>query len=111
MGAPASPSPGEVRSALRVVSAVALLDFLLLVPLVIAALDHAEGTVDVLGPLHGAGFVVLIGLVVRGSVKGLWGWWFPVIAVITGGPPGCLAGDVYIRRQLARARLEEGASR
>ncbi|MDQ4048979.1 MAG: hypothetical protein M3131_06320 [Actinomycetota bacterium] len=92
-------------------SAVALLDFLLLVPLVIAALDHAEGTIDVLGPLHGAGFVVLIGLVVRGSVKGLWGWWFPVIAVITGGPPGCLAGDVYIRRQLARARLEEGASR
>jgi hypothetical protein len=41
---------------------------------------------------------------VRGAVKGLWGWWFPVIAVVTGGPPGCLAGDLYIRRRLARAR-------
>lgn len=96
--------PEEIRSALRVVGIVALLDFVLLVPLVIAALEHAEGTVDVLGPLHGVGFVVLIGLVVRGVVKGLWGWWFPVLAVVTAGPPGCLAGDLYIRRRLARAR-------
>ena len=93
-----------VTSALRVVGIVAVVDFLLLVPLVIAALSHAEGTVDVLGPLHGAGFVLLVGLVVRGAVKGLWGWWFPAIAVVTGGPPGCLAGDLYIRRQLSRAR-------
>ena len=96
--------PDQTRSALRVVGIVALLDFLLLVPLVIAAFEHAEGTVDVLGPLHGAGFVLLVGLVVRGTVKGLWGWWFPVIAVVTGGPPGCLAADLYIRRQLSRAR-------
>lgn len=94
----------EIRSALRVVGVVAVLDFLLLVPLVIAALEHAEGTVDVLGPLHGVGFVILIGLVVRGVVKGLWGWWFPIIAVVTGGPPGCLAADLYIRRRFARAR-------
>lgn len=97
-------NPDDVRRALRVVGVVALLDFLLLVPLVIAALDHAESTVDVLGPLHGAGFVILVALVVRGAVKGLWGWWFPVVAVVTGGPPGCLAGDLYIRRQLTRAR-------
>ena len=94
----------EILSALRVVGIVALLDFLLLVPLVIAAFEHAEGTIDILGPLLGAGFVLLVALVVRGAVKGLWGWWFPVIAVVTGGPPGCLAGDLYIRRQLARAR-------
>lgn len=105
MPAAAPANEAEVRSALRVVAIVAAVDFLLLVPLVIAALDHAEGTVDVLGPLHGAGFVLLVGLVVRGAMKGLWGWWFPVIAVITGGPPGCLAGDLYIRRQLSRARV------
>jgi hypothetical protein len=104
MAPPTAADPDEVRSALRVVGIVAVLDFLLLVPLVIAALEHAEGTIDVLGPLHGAGFVLLVGLVVRGAVKGLWGWWFPVIAVVTGGPPGCLAGDLYIRRRLARAR-------
>ena len=95
--------PAEIRSALRLVGIVALLDFLLLVPLVIAAIEHAEGTIDVLGPLHGAGFVLLVGLVVRGSIKNFWGWWFPVVAVVTGGPPGCLAGDLYIRRRLARA--------
>ena len=100
---PARPD-SEVLSALRVVAIVAVIDFLLLVPLVIAALQHAESTVDVLGPLHGAGFVILVGLVVRGAAKGLWGWWFPVLTVVTGGPPGCLAGDIYIRRTLARAR-------
>ncbi len=96
--------PEDVRRALRTVGIVAVLDFLLLVPLVIAALDHAESTVDVLGPLHGAGFVILLALVVRGAVRGLWGWWFPVIAVVTGGPPGCLAADIYIRRKLPPAR-------
>ena len=70
----ARPDEREVLPALRVVSIVALLDFLLLVPLVIAAFEHAEGTIDILGPLHGAGFVLLVGLVVRGAIKGLWGW-------------------------------------
>lgn len=97
-------SDAEVLSALRTVAIVAAVDFVLLVPLVIAALQHAEGTVDVLGPLHGVGFVILMGLVVRGAVTGLWGWWFPALALVTGGPPGCLAGDLYIRRGLTRAR-------
>lgn len=96
--------PREILAALRVVGIVALIDFLLLIPLVIAAFQHAEGAIDILGPLHGVGFVILVGLVVRGAIKGFWGWWFPVIAVVTGGPPGCLAGDLYIRRQLSHAR-------
>ncbi len=95
-------SAGAVRRALNVVSAVALLDAVLLVPLVIAALSHAEGTVDILGPLHGAGFVILVGLVVRGTMRKMWGWWFPVLAVLTLGPPGCLIGDLRIRRTLPR---------
>jgi hypothetical protein len=90
----------EVRGALNLVAVVAVIDAVLLVPLVIAALKHAEGTVDVLGPLHGVGFLILVGLVIRGSARGYWGWWFPAIAVVTGGPPGCLVGDVLIRRRL-----------
>ena len=101
-----APSDDEIRSALRTVAVVAALDFALLVPLVIAAIQHAEGTIDILGPLHGTGFVILMALVVRGAVRGLWGWWFPAVALVTGGPPGCLAGDLYIRRQLSsRARV------
>jgi len=95
--------PEAIRRALNVVSAVALLDAVLLVPLVIAAVTHAEGTVDILGPLHGVGFVVLIGLVVRGTIRDMWGWWFPVLAVVTLGPPGCLIGDLRIRKTLPRA--------
>ena len=100
MATPRSADAEEIRSALNAVGVVAVLDFVLLVPLVIAALDHAEGTVDVLGPLHGTGFVLLVGPVVRGALKGLWGWWFPAVAVVTGGPPGCLVGDLFIRRRL-----------
>ncbi len=85
---------------LRLITVVAVLDFLLLVPLVAAALTHAEGTVSILGPIHGAGFLVLLALCVRGSVEGRWGWWYPAIVVVTLGPPGSLYGEWRIRRQL-----------
>ena len=93
----------EIRRWLNIVAAVAVIDALLLVPLVIAAFSHAEGTVDWLGPLHGTGFLLLLALIVRGTMNGFWGWWFPALAFVTGGPPGCLIADVRIRRSLARA--------
>lgn len=85
---------------LKVIRVVAIADFVLLVPLVIAALTHAEGVVSILGPIHGTGFLVLVGLCVRGVVEGRWGWWYPAIVVLTLGPPGSLYGDVRIRRRL-----------
>ncbi len=98
------PATEDIRRALNVVGVVAVVDAVLLVPLVIAALNHDEGTVSILGPLHGTGFLILVALVVRGTLKGYWGWWFPVITVITAGPPGCLAGDIKIRRELSASR-------
>lgn len=94
------PPKDDVRRALNLIGIVALLDALLLVPLVIAALSNAEGTVSILGPLHGTGFLILVGLVIRGTLRGYWGWWFPAITVVTGGPPGCLIADLRIRRKL-----------
>lgn len=85
---------------LRLIRFVAILDFVLLVPLVIAALRHAEGVVNILGPVHGAGFLLLLFLCVRGVGQDRWGWWFPVIVVITLGPPGALIGEHRIRRDL-----------
>ena len=73
--------------ALNVVAVVAVIDAVL-----IAAVRNAEGTVHVLGPLHGVGFLILVGLVIRGTARGYWGWWFPAVTVVTGGPPGCLLG-------------------
>lgn len=89
-----------VRKTLDRVRIVAIADALLLVPLVIAGLSDAEGVVDVLGPLHGIGFLILIYLTAQGSARGLWGWWFPALVIVTLGPPGSLIGDVRIRREL-----------
>ena len=85
---------------LDVIRWVAILDFLLLVPLVIAALRDADGVVSVLGPIHGVGFLVLAGLCLRGWSEGRWGLWFPAIVVATLGPPGSLVGERRIRREL-----------
>ena len=103
MSAPPLPSPPDRDRVLRHLTRVrwvALIDALLLIPLVVAALTHQESVVDVLGPLHGFGFVLMIVLVVTGVGQGLWGWWFPAIVVVTAGPPGSLFGDVRIRRRL-----------
>jgi hypothetical protein len=85
---------------LNIIRAVAILDAVLLVPLVIAAITGAEGVVDWLGPTHGVGFLILLFLCAQGAGLGLWGWWFPAIVVVTFGPPGSLIGDVKIRRSL-----------
>lgn len=88
----------HVHRRLDVIRIVAIADAVLLVPLIVAAVNGAESVVDVLGPIHGVGFLLLLFLCVRGAGEGLWGWWFPAIVVVTLGPPGSLIGDVRIRR-------------
>jgi hypothetical protein len=89
-----------VRRRLDLIRIVAIVDAFLLVPLVIAALNDAEGVVNWLGPIHGVGYLILLFLCARGAAERLWGWWFPAIVVVTLGPPGSLIGDVKIRREL-----------
>ena len=89
-----------VRRRLDLIRIVAIVDALLLVPLVIAALNDTEGVVNWLGPIHGVGYLILLFLCTRGAAERLWGWWFPAIVVVTLGPPGSLIGDVRIRRRL-----------
>jgi hypothetical protein len=85
---------------LNVIRAVAIADALLLVLLVTAAVNDADGVVNWLGPIHGVGFLALLYLCAQGAGMGLWGWWFPAIVVVTLGPPGSLIGDLKIRRRL-----------
>ena len=92
----------SARKLLNAIRVVALLDALLLAPLVFAALTDREDWVSVLGPVHGVGFLLLIVMVVRGVIERHWGWWFPALVVVTLGPPGSLIGDVRIRRDLDR---------
>ena len=97
------PDSRQTLRRLTLIRIVAIADFVLLVPLVVAALTHAEGVVSVLGPIHGIGFLMLVGLCVMGAIEGRWGWWFPALVVVTLGPPGSLYGDVRIRRGLRTA--------
>ncbi len=90
----------HTRRQLNVVLVVALLDALLLVPLLYGFITHDEVHKEILGPIHGAGFLILLFLTARGALAKLWGWWFPAIVVLTFGPPGSIIGDLLIRRRL-----------
>jgi CHASE2 domain-containing sensor protein len=100
-----SPQTGDSGRRMRflnIIAWVAVVDVLLLIPLVWASrwvADRHE-IVSVLGPIHGFLFLVLIGLCAYGSLQKWWGWWFPVLVVVTLGPLGSLIGDWIIRRQL-----------
>ncbi len=89
-----------VRRRLNVILVLAIVDAVLLVPL----LAHRFGDLDIpvfpIGLTHGLLFLALVGLCAKGALDGLWRWWFPVITVVTGGPPGSIVGDVIIRRRL-----------
>jgi hypothetical protein len=90
----------RVRKRLLVVRIVAILDAFLLVPLVYGLIAGAEVHKEILGPIHGFGFLLLVYLVGMGTVQKLWGWWFPAIVVVTLGPPGSLVGDLIISRTM-----------
>ncbi len=81
--------------------AVGLADaLLLLVLLYVAFVDRSDSAVHVLGPIHGVGFIVLLGLTIKGASRDEWGWWFPGLVLVTGGPLGSLAGEVVLRRRV-----------
>ena len=100
----------DARTFLDRIRIVAILDALLLAPLVFAALTDRESWVSVLGPVHGVGFLILLVLVVRGVTERFWGWWFPALVVVTLGPPGSLIGDLRIRRDM-NAAADRGEGR
>jgi hypothetical protein len=94
---PGAPS----RRRLNVVLAVGLADALLLVVLVyFAFVDRSDSAVHVLGPLHGVGYLVLLALTAAGARDRQWGWWFPALVLVTGGPLGSLAGELVLRKRV-----------
>lgn len=89
------------RRLLNAVLAVGIVDALLLVALLyVAFVDRSDAAVSVLGPIHGIGYVLLVGLTARGALDDQWGWWFPGLVVITGGPIGSFVGEVVLRPRL-----------
>jgi integral membrane protein len=98
--------PARTRRLLRLVAIAAAIDFLLLVPLLIASFSNNDELVSVLGPIHGFGYLVQLFLTGMGAVEKRWGWWFPAIVVVTLGPPGALIGHVKVSRELDAASAQ-----
>jgi len=90
----------QLRRRLNIVLVVALLDAFLLVPLLYGFITDVEVHKEILGPIHGVGFLVLLLLTAKGALDQLWGWWFPALVVVTFGPPGSIIGDLLIRSRL-----------
>jgi hypothetical protein len=65
-----------------------------------AFVDRSDAAVSVLGPVHGLGYLALLYLTVAGAGAKRWGWWFPAIVLVSGGPVGSIVGDVVLRRRL-----------
>jgi integral membrane protein len=94
-------SPRSQRRALNLVLTIGIADALLLVVLLyVAFVDRNEDAVSILGPIHGIGFLILLYLTVYGAGAKRWGWWFPAIVLVTGGPVGSIVGDTVLRRRV-----------
>lgn len=90
----------RVKRQLNIVLVVAVLDAFLLVPLLYGFIADVEVHKEILGPIHGIGFLLLVLLTAKGALDRLWGWWFPAFVVVTFGPPGSIIGDLLIRSRL-----------
>lgn len=90
----------QITRQLNLVLVLAILDGLLLVPLLYGFITDSEVHKEILGPIHGIGFLGLVYLTGRGAVAKAWGWWFPAVVVLTGGPPGSIVGDLIVRSRL-----------
>lgn len=93
-------STADLKRRLNIVLVLAIVDAILLVPLMLHSLADLDIPVFPIGMTHGLLFIALVGLCAKGALDGLWGWWFPAVTVITGGPLGSIVGDLYIRSRL-----------
>ena len=92
----------EAQQVLRwliIVRWISVVDLVLLIVLLVASFVNNEQLVQIFGLTHGIVFLALIAIVGIGAVKKLWSWWFPVVTLITTGPPGALVSEVLIPRK------------
>lgn len=95
----------RIQHRLRIVRVVALVDLVLLIVLVSAALTGQKEIVHIVGPLHGINFLLLLVIVGAAAIDGVWGWWFPAVVLLTAGPPGAFLGEWIIHRRVRGQQL------
>jgi len=94
-------SAADTTRRLNIILVLAIVDAVLLVPLLLHRFADLDIPVGPVGMTHGLLFIALVLLCAKGALDRLWGWWFPAVTVITGGPLGSIVGDLVIRRKLA----------
>ena len=92
----------QIKRRLNVILVLAIVDAVLLVPLLAHRFADLDVPVFPIGMAHGLLFIALVGLCAKGALDKLWGWWFPIVTVITGGPLGSIVGEIVIRGRLNR---------
>ncbi|MGX6450282.1 DUF3817 domain-containing protein, partial [Patulibacter sp. S7RM1-6] len=90
------------RRFLNVILVVAVVDFVLLVPLALGMVGiiDTDSYVHTVGMTHGLLFVLLVALAGLGTLQRRWNWKFPVAVVVAGLVGLVVLPDVFIRREL-----------
>ena len=99
---PTTAEPTDLALRARVlkwITIVAVIDLLLFLPLVYGLISGNKELTPLFGPLHGTGFMIEVGLTAWGSMNNWWGWWYPIVTIITTGPPGALLGHGKAKRE------------
>lgn len=94
--------PSIPRRELNALRLLSLVDFVLLVALVYAALTGRHDAVGYLGPAHGILFLLLLAGLALAARKRWWGWRF-VGAVVVLGPLASIPGLEHHARAARRA--------
>jgi integral membrane protein len=96
------------RRRLNALRLVSLVDGLLLLALLYAAIRADEEAVRVLGPVHGGLFLVLLAGVAAAAWRGWWSWRFFAVVVVL-GPLASIPG-LEVQRARAARRAKFSAS-
>jgi hypothetical protein len=93
----ARPSDRARLVSLQLVRAFATVEAVLLLALVLGLVVF-PGAVSIVGPIFGLAYAYLFYLTATGATRGMWGWWFPGVVLVTVGL-GAIPGERRLREQ------------
>jgi hypothetical protein len=80
----ATPSTPARRATLQIVLAAGVVEAVLVVLLLLAVVA-LRGAVSLVGPIAALAFAYVLYLAATGAIRGMWGWWFPGVVLVTAG--------------------------
>ncbi|MEH3054878.1 MAG: hypothetical protein PGN13_12900 [Patulibacter minatonensis] len=84
---------------LKAILIIGVIDLLLFLPLIYGLAAGDPSLKKIFGMPHGIGFMLELGLTYWGVANKWWGWWYPVLTLVTTGPPGAIIGHGKAKRE------------